>query len=383
MAPFREIYVLTWVKKTLDQNKIPYFQDQTGNIVVGHRSSTEYKKRLKKKSAPILKTFIAHLDHPGFHGTKWISDSVLETSWHGGNPTAHLEGATVWISSLKSPQMLEGTVLQATLHSHGKSIHTAQIEVTHPELRSQKALHLFGGFGFSKPVWQNGDLIYTKAADDLIGAYVIIETALQLWKTKSPARHHFTGLLTRAEEVGFIGTLGHLTEYFSKPTPAPITVISLETSRTLPGADIGKGPVVRLGDRSTVFHAGYTQVLTGLAKKILPEKHQRRIMDGGSCEATAATVFGLPAIGISVPLGNYHNQGLEGGPESRGQNGPSPEFVHINDIAGMLALCYGLCTQKLNWSNPWLDQQKDFKGLLKNYSTHLSKKENQTWVKSK
>ena len=37
-------------------------------------------------------------------------------------------------------------------------------------------------------------------------------------------------------------------------------------------------------------------------------------MDGGACEATAALASGIPAIGISVPLGNYHNESFEGAP---------------------------------------------------------------------
>lgn len=49
------------------------------------------------------------------------------------------------------------------------------------------------------------------------------------------------------------------------------------------------------------------EVLTEIAQRTLPRRHQRRIMDGGACEAMAATVFGIPAIGLSVPLGNYHN----------------------------------------------------------------------------
>ncbi len=70
--------------------------------------------------------------------------------------------------------------------------------------------------------------------------------------------------------------------------------VSLEASRTLPGAVVGKGPVVRLGDRRTVFDAGALKVLSELAERVLPGGHQRRIMEGGVCEATAATVYGLP-----------------------------------------------------------------------------------------
>jgi endoglucanase len=151
----------------------------------------------------------------------------------------------------------------------------------------------------------------------------------------------------------------------------PVVCVSLETSRTLPISAPGKGPIVRLGDRATVFHAASLKVFSDLAAKILPEKHQRRIMDGGSCEATAATVYGLQAIGISVPLGNYHNQSLEGGPDSRGPDGPAPEFVHLDDVAGLLELCHGLLTPGLPWASAWEERKKQFKKSLKNYASLL------------
>ncbi|MFL6712285.1 MAG: hypothetical protein ACJ8LN_05095, partial [Sulfurifustis sp.] len=107
------------------------------------------------------------------------------------------------------------------------------------------------------------------------------------------------------------------------------------------------------------------------AERRLPGKYQRRIMDGGTCEATAATVYGLPAIGISIPLGNYHNQGLEGGPDSRGQNGPSPEFVHQDDIDGMVALCRGLLEPGLPWHGAWVHEKSLYKRRLRGFQALL------------
>jgi hypothetical protein len=76
-------------------------------------------------------------------------------------------------------------------------------------------------------------------------------------------------------------------------------------------------------------------------------------MDGGACEATAATVFGIPAIGLSVPLGNYHNEGSEGAPGYEANRGPTPEYVHLDDLDGLLRLCHGLMRARLGWDRPW------------------------------
>jgi len=116
---------------------------------------------------------------------------------------------------------------------------------------------------------------------------------------------------------------------------------------------VGKGPVVRLGDRRSIFDSGASQLLSMLADKVLPGRHQRRLMDGGACEATAATAWGLPTIGITLPLGNYHNQGFEGGMDCPKPEGPAPEFVHLDDIDGELRLCRALMQRGIKWSDPW------------------------------
>jgi len=132
-----------------------------------------------------------------------------------------------------------------------------------------------------------------------------------------------------------------------------VLAISLETSRTLAGAVIGKGPVVRLGDRRTVFSSAPLQILSDLAEKHLPRRHQRRVMEGRACEASATVAWGLPTVAISLLLGNYHNQGFEGGPECRGEGGPAPEFIHLDDLTGMTTLCLALMTKDLPWGDAW------------------------------
>jgi putative aminopeptidase FrvX len=374
-APFREKHVSATLSALLKSSKVPHFFDPVGNIVVGAASVKEYVKLVKTKTTEPLRIFIAHMDHPGFHGVRWVSDSEMEFQWHGGSPTQHLEGASVWIAS--STEIFDRKHIQATTHSvtmipSGLAISKGLVRFNTSEVSRKypDPVHLYGGFDFREFVWQEGDLVYSKAADDLIGAYAICSMAMNFFKKKKKSPP-FIGLLTRAEEVGFIGAIGHFQLGWLKGAKRPLLAVSLETSRTLPGADIGKGPVVRLGDRYTVFDAGALRVFTQLAEEVLPSAYQRRVMDGGSCEATAATVFGIPSIGISVPLGNYHNQSFEGGPDSRGSLGPAPEFVHQKDIAGLQTLCEALLRPKLGWLRPWDQRQSEFKKQIKKYQSLL------------
>lgn len=368
-APFREQRVVDFVSQTLQAYKIPFFADPIGNLVVGCRSQREYRARLAKRSNEPLRVYIAHMDHPGFHGVRWLSDKRLQVKWHGGGPTRHTNGAAVWLAD-DNGGTYRGIMRAAKLASHGYAIDLAEVHFEKPIAAKRRADSFYGGFSFRKPVWRSGDRLYTKAADDLVGVYAVIMTAIAAQRRN--ALSSFVGLLTRAEEVGFIGAIGHFElGWLARAQRHPVC-ISLETSRTLPGAIVGKGPVVRLGDRRTVFEPAALNVLTRVAQRVLPKQHQRRIMDGGTCEATAATVYGFDAIGISIPLGNYHNQGLEGGPDCRGANGPAPEFVHLNDIEGMLALCQGLMLRNLPWSNAWKEERSTYGKRLKSFRRLLT-----------
>lgn len=367
-APFREQHVVKLAGAVLGEAGIPFFADPAGNLVIGAGSRADVLRLLRETSPEPLRVFIAHMDHPGFHGTRWIAPNVLRVRWHGGSPVKHLQGSRVWLASDGGFEGI-GVMRNARLKKHGWSIDTADVHVADalPHPRPQ-AKTLYGGFDFRQPVWKSGSRLYTRAADDLVGVFCILATALSVFgKRKTAIRPPFLGLLTRAEEVGFVGALAHFELGWLRQARRKIVCVSLEASRTLPGALVGKGPVVRLGDRRTPFDAAYTQVLSQLAEELLPGRHQRRIMDGGSCEGSAATAYGFPAIAMAVPLGNYHNQGLEGGPDCRGALGPAPEFVHLDDIEGQYELCLALMRNGLPWQDPWQSVRQRLQGNLRDY----------------
>ena len=372
-APFREMFVVQWVSALLEQHGVPYFIDPIGNLVVGATSKTDYQRLLREPNPEPVRVYIAHMDHPGFHGVRWVKPNVLRIRWHGGSPTKLLSGSQMWLTTAAG-WVGEGVLRNVKLHPKGYAIGSADVQVPAALLAEIRpaAKQLFGGFKFRKPVWKSGAKLYTKAADDLVGVFCIIATALEVFRQrKAKSRPPFIGLLTRAEEVGLVGAVGHFELGWLQAARRPVVCVSLEASRTLPGALVGKGPIVRLGDRRTPFHADYLQVLTELAESVLPQQHQRRIMDGGSCEGSAAMAYGLPTIALAVPLGNYHNQGLEGGPDCRGKNGPAPEFVHLGDVEGQRQLCVALMQAQLPWNQPWhkvkLRLQANYLGYQKQF----------------
>jgi putative aminopeptidase FrvX len=105
-------------------------------------------------------------------------------------------------------------------------------------------------------------------------------------------------------------------------------------SKERPWARIGNGPVVRVGDRSTMFDPLATAFLLRAADHCRERKSafrvQRCLMDGGTCEATAFVGFGYRAGGLCLSLGNYHNIGKNLRPRA--------EYVSVNDLEQLVTL---------------------------------------------
>ncbi len=363
-APFREMHVRAAVEAWCARRGLGCHRDAFGNLAVGAATPAAWARLLRSgTAAEPVRLFVAHMDHPGFHGLRWLSGGRLAVRWLGGGPVRHLRGAAVWLTDAEGGTG-RGRIVRARLHQSRRWPERLEIAVEAlPPGRRPAARALFGGLDFRAPWWRRGRRLHARVADDLVGVWAALEAVAWGLARGRPV----AALLTRGEEVGFTGLVAHLEAQPRLPAGRRVVVVSLETSRQLPGARIGAGPVVRLGDRRTVFDTAATEVLALAARRALPDAHQRRLMDGGACEATAATAWGLPAVGISVPLGNYHNQGFEGGPDCRGREGPAPEHVDLGDVAATLRLCRALARPGLPWEDPWATTRRR---LVRNLARH-------------
>ncbi len=342
-APFFEGWVLQKIEDILIRHKIPFFFDRAHNLIAGVSNEKELKK------ARI--GFIAHTDHPGFHIQKSLGRNRYSALWYGGAPFKQMKNAKLAIYHPLLPGIKNSGVISKFKHQ------TYTREGMDFEIKTKKPLpFVHGSFGaFDFPALSlKKNLIRTRVADDLTGVAIILGMLidLKLFLKKS----NIVGLFTRAEEVGYVGCWSLLD---SKKLSKDIRLVSLEASRTLPGAEIGKGPVLRIGDASTIFDSELSIALWETAQKS-KVSFQRRIMDGGSCEATAANLFGYRVTGIAVPLGNYHNQGA---------SGPAPEIVDLRDIDSARKICTLFAKHFLKPLKS--THQLRFARLQKNYKTLL------------
>ena len=203
--------------------------------------------------------------------------------------------------------------------------------------------------------------IRSRACDDLIGCTAIVAALRELENTG--AECSAWGLFTRAEEVGFVGAI-ELAK--SARLPKSVTVVSLETSSVKGGpVKIGGGPIIRVGDRTSVFDSAATAQLQAAAKGA-GIAHQRALMQGGTCEATAYALYGYRTAAMCVALGNYHNCG----PGDR----IAPEYVSLRDTLGMARLCVAAATAAA--TDPHRELRTNLKKRLTDHRRHFRRLEN-------
>ena len=304
------------IESTLTTLGIPYHKDEFGNIVAKlHSHATDQNN---PEATPAI-AFVAHMDHPGFEIVS-AGDGTLAAVALGGLPPGGYQPGLALEIILPDNTRIPSYISTANPDERKANIHLPEkgdVPVPCPAV--------FDLIDFCI----DEALIRMRALDDLAGCGSIL-TSLEILKDESIPTDVY-GVFTRAEEVGLIGA-----RLMAQAMTLPIDtfVVSLESSRTLPGAEMGEGPVIRVGDAGLTFNTEAETVLHK-AKECLQAspnqmKIQRQLMSGGTCEASAFTLHGYRTTGIAFPLGNYHN----GTPDGK----IGPEFIHMQDYFGGIQL---------------------------------------------
>jgi endoglucanase len=154
----------------------------------------------------------------------------------------------------------------------------------------------------------NKGRLHAPACDDLAGLAAALGAFDLLLAQRGRSKPNVRVLLTRAEEVGFIGAIAAAR---GRNLPNGARFITLENSKSFADSPVGGGPIVRVGDRTSTFDPELTYRLGRIAEELAEAddsfKWQRRLMPGGTCEASAFQAFGRTAACLCLPLENYHN----------------------------------------------------------------------------
>ncbi|MFQ5902681.1 MAG: hypothetical protein ACE5JO_03230 [Candidatus Binatia bacterium] len=334
-APFHERFVSSFLCEELKRAGIDFHLDHYGNVIVAHGDGESSM------------ACVAHMDHPGFEIVE-AGEGRAEADWFGGVDEKYFVGARVVIYEQSSGAVrARGVVEGISKNPQGR------VERMVLRIKGSVARGDFGMWDLV-PFRQRGELIYTRGADDLVGCVIVLSALKELKKRRVQRR--VLGIFTRAEEQGFIGTLGMIHSGFLS---ASTRIVSVEASKALPGVVLGGGPVIRLGDRTSIFHHQMVLFMEYVAREAQKKDrgfvYQRRVMDGGTCEATPYQLKGQVAGGVAIPLHNYHNQG---------RKRIGPEGIHLRDIEGAVRFLvemvvrmgeFELPTEEIRkrWENTW------------------------------
>jgi len=348
-AAGKEERVINWIRAWVEKRKgLKIKTDRAGNLFVSmKRGGGTSGGRNKKK--PLLIT--AHLDHPAFVVRRLIDKETAELEFRGGVHNPYFEDARIEIFA---PDDTVHRAVLKKLAPEAKPFKRVIARLENP--RTSKAIQPgdIGRWRFtgrvSKPII-SGDRLQTNACDDLAAAAAAL-AAFDLMRRRKGFEH--VGLLfTRAEEIGFVGTLAACVD---KSIPKTARLLCLENSRSFPESPIGAGPILRVGDKMSVFGPDLTnridQVLTKHQKRNPSFKYQRKLMPGGTCEATAFSTWGWLSTCLCLPLENYHNMhDIDGVLAGKRPARVAPESISINDYHGLIemliAISKGLDDPKL------------------------------------
>ena len=312
-ASFHEEQIAGYIRRFLSAHEVPFTIDAYGDILAHYSTGG---------AAPASGglALVSHMDHP-----------ALEiVSGHGRQCQAHLLGG-VLLDYFRRPVPVRIFTKQGSVTGHVLSAQGPQAlrqVVLSVETEGDVAPGDWGVWDLTD-FQPDGDYFRLRAADDLAGCAVGLSTLLALKDSGIVADVYC--VFTRGEEVGLLGSV-LVAQH--RLLPLETMVVSVESSRTLPGAEMGKGPVIRVGDFRRTFHHEAEEYLLAAWEALRQEdahvKVQRQLLSGGTCEATAFSLLGYRTTGVALPLGNYHNMGEN--------DTIAPEFIHKDDLEGAVRL---------------------------------------------
>lgn len=314
-APYHEQHIAKFIREECARLGVPVKRDRFGNLIARHRHGMRLARPL---------AFVAHMDHPGFEVIENSRDGTVRAEFLGGILKECLPGAPVRLFGSKE------VVARVIDIETWESANTAtRKQIVRLKLNGTAKRGDFGMWDFP-PVIIRGDRLRSRGCDDVVGCIALLAAMNDLVADRARSDAFF--VFTRAEEVGFQGALAMAR---AGTLPRTVRVVSVETSKEiLPRAKMGAGPIVRVGDRAAVFDSTTTRFLAAVGEELHGRDkrflHQRCLMDGGICEATAFGEHGYQAGGLCIALGNYHNIG----PRGRA----AAEYVSVSDLHNLVKL---------------------------------------------
>lgn len=288
---------------------------------------------------------VAHMDHPGFVVRR--QNATAELHFAGGVDEKYFAGKKIVFYHEGNREPLGRALIEGTAFSG--EIKRVNLDRSIPEKAT------FAMWDLPKARCTKR-LFVSPACDDLAQVSTVLALLRRLALGESRACVH--ALFTRAEEIGFAGALAALK---TKEPLTPMPTLSLETSQARGFARVEGGPIVRVGDRLSIFDSRITHWLETAFRDLQAVRsdtvYQRLLMGGGTCEASVFLRAGLPTGALCVALNHYHNMGP--GTALRA------ESIALRDWQGLYDFLFFLATKAKPLRQTEMSVSERFAGLEK------------------
>ena len=348
-APFAEARVVEFIRRFVREHRsLRLSEDTWGNLLIECAGSHPKARRSRL-------VFAAHMDHPAFVAGRMLDPKTLNAAFRGGVRPEYFKGTPVRFFDPSGEVV--GRVMDVKVAEDGYP-EAATISVPRAVERGAVGMWDVGAGRY------RGKQFHSRVCDNLAGAAAALAMITQI--ATRPAPSTVAVLLTRGEEEGFIGAIGAV----QNPRLIRKTdrLIVIECSAMQPYAPQGKGPIIRVGDKTSVFNSALTYFIThqaeALAKADKNFVYQRALMPGGTCEATVYDLYGYTAASICVALGNYHNM-------DTAKKKIAPEYIDAADWKAMVKLFVRIARKghEFDPTNPLL--RKRLEKRFQKFQTHL------------
>jgi putative aminopeptidase FrvX len=354
-AAGRESRVVDWIEGwAAARPELELTRDPAGNLHIQIRGRQGRQGGQGAERAPVY--FTAHMDHPAFVVERVIGEATVQVAFRGGVMDDYFEDARITIHARNGATL--GAKLVGRPETGCASFKSFLADV---DAATADGVEVGDMATWELPESRIADgLLHAPACDDL-AALAAAVSAIDILR-QEPGEQDVRLLLTRAEEVGFIGAIAACRH---GTMPRGSRVIALENSRAFDDSPIGGGPIVRVGDRLSIFSPSLSGAVAKRAEEVaggpaLPTatqkskdtpawKWQRKLMAGGACEATVFCAWGYESTCVCLPLGNYHNMADLGAMQAgtfAGRPRIAPEYIGVSDYDGLVDLLVA-CGQKL------------------------------------
>lgn len=311
-APYHEWRALDAISAELRALGLAVENDRYGQLFA-HLGNGTAKRSL---------VFVAHTDHPGFEIVEANGSRGL-ARFRGGIDPTYFQGSFPLI--VHRDGVTDGHRAQGLGYVSDPVL--PDWSAGRCEIRAERDLAVGDWAVLDMPAFERrGRELHLRSADDLAGCALIIAMLDALREETRAFDVH--AVFTRAEESGLFGAR-LIAEDGRIQKDAYVVSVEASNSRYAPA---GAGIVVRTGDYHNTFSNEAERYLR-VAQERIAERGiaaQRRLLPGGTCEASAFVRLGWVATGLALPNTGYHNAGAGGD--------LVPEMIRIEDVLSGIAL---------------------------------------------